>query len=1043
MRLDANRWRLLAAGLSVAVVGGAWWSSRPEGAVQAFASPEWVRQTAVRSSAPSAHRPCRFEVVPDRTLPRVTCGERGGASRKDAIEASRRWLGDGDLDTFPAHREGIALLMVGNAAAAIDRFEGVLRNGEGDDVLADLGAARAELALMQDDPYGLIQALDDLERARRQGDSIPLSYNRALVLSLLNLRGPAQAAWKSLRDGDDDEAWRSDAELWLDRLSRSTVAEEWQQSMNRVGDWLRHGAGDAEAVVAIARRHPQHARVLAEEEGFAAWAAAAKSGRRGTAAAVAARLETLGKELIAVSGDTLLLQSAEAVTACSGQSCAALVDGHLSYTLARRLHEDQDYGAAGDLFVQSFEDLSREASPFAFWPAFYRTVGIAHRPDFDRAARDLRTLLDHPGATGPTARGYLHWMLGHVAMRQSEYGAALGDLELARDLFRAAKEPENEQEMESQNGLLWDVLGKPEQAWRHHFRALSLLGSSVKSRRIENTLSAAAAGLRNRGEHAASVVLQEVGVAQAKSHGSELGVALALRYKAQSLAGLGDEPAALRAIEEGLEWAHRISDQDVRADTSAHLLLTWGAIARSDLPEALERVEEAIQFAKRHKVRYLLPDGYATEAALRRGLGDLEGERRALESAIEEIERQRRALSSEEARVGFAARTRRVMEQGALSLSDRGQWAESFAFADRLRARALWDAVDPKSVEIRELRRESLSDGEAVLSYLVLPDRVLGWWVRRDSVAGFRAVIGRDELENLVQAFRRAAREDERGELLRLRRRLSDLLLYAVRAEFRGLERLIVVPDGPLEALPFAGLEGSGGGFLVESVAVTTVPAAALYPLLSRPADQPRALSRWLLVADPAHSATAFPALGRVAVGGGLIEVWSSGPLRDVDVLTGDAATPAAFLRAAPSTDLLVFLGHALAPTAFSTLTGLILAPGEGDDGLLQMQDIRFEEGAPPHLAVLAGCETGRGWATAADGSVTLGRAFLRAGVSEVIATLWDVDATSAAEMTQLVLAAVVDDEDDPLRAAQRHAIRSGAVPPSSWMAFQSIGGGG
>lgn len=1041
MRLNVPKWRLAAVGIAFSIASGVAWLSHS--GHESFRSPDAaVRQTVARLPVPSLHRPCRFEVTPDRTLPRVTCGERDRSSRRDALEASRRILADGATDASATRREGIALLMVGNPEAALARFESARPTGEGATGLADQATARIELAFARDDPYQLVRALDELEKAKVQGESIDLPYNRALVLSLLNLRGPAREAWTAVRDGDDDAGWRSDAEVWLDRLSRPTMAEDWHRSESRVLGWLRHGKGEVGAIASIARRHPQHTRILVEEEGFAAWAAAAASGDREAAVAAAERLVTIGSNLAAVSGDALLLRAAEAAAACDAHACRSLAEGHRSYTLARRLHESQKYGPAKELYEQSFADLSRGGTPFAFWPAFYRAVTIAHVPDFDGAAWELRRLLDHSGAKGPVARGYLHWMLGHVASRQSDRGAAIDNVKMARDFFRAARERENEQEMESQLGLLLDVIGQPQRAWHHHFRALALLGSSVKSRRIENTLCAAAEGLRERGEHAAAVVLQEACVAQAKRAGSEMGVALALRYKAQSLAGLGDEGAALGAVEEGLEWAQRIPDEGLRIDTSAHLLLTWGAIARTDLPVALGRVEEAIQFAQRHGVTHLLPDGYATEAALRRGLGDLEGESRALAAAVEEIERQRLALSGEEQRLGFAATARRVMEQGALSMSDRGLWAESFAFADRMRARTLWDAIDLGSSGTRELRRESLPDGEAVLSYLVLPDRILGWWLRRDAVTGFQAAIARNELESLVQRFRQAAKEDAEGELLRLRRRLSDLLLSNVRSELGEIERLVIVPDGPLEELPFAALQGSGGGFLVESIAITTVPAAALYEPLTRPTKLAEVPVRWLLVVDPAHSRQAFPALGRLKAGrrlGG----WRSGPNREVSVLTGEAATPAAFLRAAPAAGLLVFLGHALAPTALSTRAGLVLAPGEGDDGLLRMQDIEFAEGAHPRIAVLAGCGTGRGRATAADGSITLGRAFLRAGVPEVVATLWDVDAAGAREMTELLIAAVAEGAADPLRVAQRQAIDSKTVRPSAWMAFQSIGGGG
>lgn len=1041
MRPRLSRRRLLAAGFAVALASVGSWLVQ-SGCTGESSAGGAVRGTVVRLSAASEHRPCRFEWVVGRALPGVTCAGRGETARRESVETVLEWLEDGAGKVASAHREGIALLTIGDHEAAIRRLESAVRVGQEPAARADLAGARIEGALAADDPYALIEALEELERLRDlPGGS---EYNRALVLGLLNLRAPAWEAWAKVREREADRGWRSDAEWWLDRLSRPTEADRWRGSEALLLAWLRGGAGDLGRALDVAREHPQQARVLAEEEGFAAWAAFVLAGDAAAAAAAAGRLVALGEELRRVTGDALLLRAAEAVTACGETACRALAEGHAAYTRARDSHELQDYSRAEPLFAASFESLSRGETPFAVWPAFYRTVIVGHHLDLERAAWEFRELGTHPGATEPIARGYLHWMLGWVAARQSERRVAEREFTAARDLFRATGQRENEQEMESQLGSIWDALGEPRQAWRHHHRALSLLGSSVKSRRIENTLSAAANGLRWRGEYAASLVLQEACVALAKNREVEnpLAVAVALRYKAQSLAGLGDERAALQAVSEGLEWAEWIPDDGLWADARMALLLTGGAVAETDLSRALDHVEAAIRFAERHQVRHLLPEAYATAAKLRGELGDPEGELRALTAAVEEIERQRRELAREEDRVGFALAARKVMEQGAVSLSERQDWEAAFTFTDRLRARALWDAMDRGSQGARELSRESLEDGEAVLSYLVLPDRVLGWWVRRDAVSGFRLATDGRELSDLVGRFRQAARAGDTATLERLQRRLSDLLLGQVRSQLDGVSRLVVVPDGPLEELPFAALEGAAGEILAENgIELTTVPAAGLYPLL-RPRTTPSdADSRWLLVTDPAHSTSAFPALGPVTTGRPLAERWRRTRGGQLEVLTGDAATPAAFSRAAPVADVVIFLGHALTADEFSTRAGLVLAPGEDDDGLLSMRDVRFPAASAPRLAILAGCGTGRGRATAADGSMTLGRSFLRAGVPTVVTTLWEVDAAGAVAMTDLVLEALVEGEDDPLGTARRRAIASG-VPPSVWMAFQTIGGG-
>lgn len=1040
MRDVSKRWLCIAA-LAV-IAGGVGWFSQSE---RGESTPRHlaVRRTTVRLSVPIEHRPCRWKAIAGRSLPTASCGELGG-SRRDVVAASREWLASGPATTSSDHRTGVALLIAGHPAAAVARLEDAVRGDQSPETLADLAAARIELAIATDDPYGLVAALDDLERvARSSQPSVAVSYNRALVLGLLNLRGPAREAWRGVGEREDEEAWRNDAEAWLDRLGRPTDAERWGRGQSEFFEWIREGVGDELSALDLARRHPQHARILAEEEGFEAWAVAAESGGQEAAAAIAARLVRLGRELFAVTGDELLLQAAEAIVACEGEVCRALADGHRRYAHARRLHEKQQYEPAGPLFQASCEELSRAGTPFAVWPAFYQAVIVAHRPDFSLGTQELRALFDHPGATQPIAKAYLHWMLGWIARRQSERGEARSEFSTARDLFRASWQRENEGEMESQLGSVWDELGEPRRAWRHHFRALSLLDSSFKPRRIENTLSGAATGLRKRGEFAASLVFQDLSVEQARSRENPLAVAVALRYKAQSHSGLGEELEALRAVQEGLQQAERIPDERLRADPRVNLLLTWGTVARTDLAAALERVEEALRFAERHRLRTLLPEGHATAAALRRELGDLVGESRALNAAVKEIERQRTALTPE-ARVGFAASARKVMEQGALSMTERGSWAEAFAFVDRLRARALWDAMAPGDAETRELRRESLAPNEAVLSYLVLPDRVLVWWVRHDKIEGFEVAVGRESLEELVLRLHRAVRTDDAVALRRLRRRLSELLLAEIRPQLDGLRRLIVIPDGPLGELPFAALEGHDGDWLAGGpVSVTTLPAAALYPMLKSRAQRSISFDRWLLVVAPAHSTSDFRSLGRLTAGVPLIERWRERLGGDLRVLTAEEATPAAFLRAAPSADVVIFLGHALAPSELSGRSGLVLAPDGESDGLLELDDVRFEGRAAPRLAVLAGCGTGRGRATATEGSVTVGWSFLRSGVPEVVATLWEVDAAGAATMTELLLAAVAAGQEDPLRDAQRQAILSGAVPPSVWMAFQSIGVGG
>jgi CHAT domain-containing protein len=71
--------------------------------------------------------------------------------------------------------------------------------------------------------------------------------------------------------------------------------------------------------------------------------------------------------------------------------------------------------------------------------------------------------------------------------------------------------------------------------------------------------------------------------------------------------------------------------------------------------------------------------------------------------------------------------------------------------------------------------------------------------------------------------------------------------------------------------------------------------------------------------------------------------------------------------------------------------SGLLLAAGEGEDGLLQAHEV-LGLSLAADLVTLSGCRTGRGGLRRGEGIVGLSRSFLGAGASSVVVSLWDVD---------------------------------------------------
>ena len=147
---------------------------------------------------------------------------------------------------------------------------------------------------------------------------------------------------------------------------------------------------------------------------------------------------------------------------------------------------------------------------------------------------------------------------------------------------------------------------------------------------------------------------------------------------------------------------------------------------------------------------------------------------------------------------------------------------------------------------------------------------------------------------------------------------------------------------------------------------------------------------------DPASGRPRLPAAAREARAVGAL---ASRP----KVLTGTAATEAAFRALAPGKEWIHVAAHGRIDRIAPTRTHLALAAGGGDDGRLEAGEVATMQLAAS-LVVLSGCGTGidgglaRGDAPA-DERAGLPRAFLQAGAGTVVAGLWEMDDAAAAAL--------------------------------------------
>lgn len=222
-------------------------------------------------------------------------------------------------------------------------------------------------------------------------------------------------------------------------------------------------------------------------------------------------------------------------------------------------------------------------------------------------------------------------------------------------------------------------------------------------------------------------------------------------------------------------------------------------------------------------------------------------------------------------------------------------------------------------------------------------------------------------------------------------------------------KRLIISPDGPLSFLPFETL-WDGERMLLESVDITYVQSLAVREALGRRAQEQRQRKQPLLsVADPDYSGRAsddptLPAWMAALRWGPL-----PGTARESSALLQQQAGARALLGQEASRDQLLamdqrgqlqdirvlhFATHGLADAARSAL---VLSTHQGMRGAYLHDTDITRLRLSSDLVLLSACDTGLGRHQSGEGVMGLPYAFMLAGNTNTVMSLWPVDDEGAA----------------------------------------------
>jgi CHAT domain-containing protein/tetratricopeptide (TPR) repeat protein len=378
------------------------------------------------------------------------------------------------------------------------------------------------------------------------------------------------------------------------------------------------------------------------------------------------------------------------------------------------------------------------------------------------------------------------------------------------------------------------------------------------------------------------------------------------------------------------------------------------------------------------------------------------------------------------------------------------------------------DARPASTLTLEEVQAEIGDEETVLLEYSLGDDKGYVWAVGRSQIASYELPAS-GRLRKLVGILREALMPPElgRGEgasdyQARVRkmdrtyetqsRELARLLLGPV--DLARAKRLLIVPDGSLQYVPFAALRLPSSGpntqLLIDRLEIDVLPSASVFGTLRRvSASRTPPPATIAVFADPVFEQNDPRVSSKRTPEGGLVRERPQSLSRAIRDTGGsqyiprlpasrdEASAIATIFRSRYPSDVYValdfdanrdyvvkgglarfrlihFATHGVVDARRPEMSGLILSlvdeRGRKRDGYLGIGDI-YKLSLGADLITLSSCDSALGKDMDSEGIIGLPRAFLYAGAKSVIASLWKVNDEATARMMSTLYARIKNGE--------------------------------
>jgi CHAT domain-containing protein/predicted negative regulator of RcsB-dependent stress response len=329
----------------------------------------------------------------------------------------------------------------------------------------------------------------------------------------------------------------------------------------------------------------------------------------------------------------------------------------------------------------------------------------------------------------------------------------------------------------------------------------------------------------------------------------------------------------------------------------------------------------------------------------------------------------------------------------------------------------------------------ALDEKTALLAYWISSNELICWSITKEGITCKTYPTGDKAVSLLVEKTRKAIESNSMDEMNNDLSLLYSMLISPVENIIASYTNLVIIPNGPLHFLPFQALLNPNGEFLVQKYNLIYEPSESVFMICKNRKAKPGSRFMGMALSDIVLE-------NKQGLPGTEDELKKILSLFPDNISTfGKQSTETFVKKNASDYNFVHFATHGSYNYEQPLYSYLLFQPTDEDDGRLNVYEV-FEMNINASLVTLSACETGLGNISQGDELVGLSRAFLFAGSSSVIVSLWAVaDYPTALLMTNFYRYLKDHNLQEALTLAQRDIIKI-YPQPLYWSPFILIGNG-